>query len=350
LKPAELETGAAILLRLPNWVGDIVMATPSIQAIKRDRPDLKITLAVRKHLLPLMEDFPGINNIIGIEGKELGANFELLKEIRKREFSALIIFAKGFREGLIAGLSKIPVTIGFDVNLRKLLLTHPVEMTEELWNKHHALQFGALLEAAGISLKDDKPFLPLREKDLESERTALARYGLEEKKFIVFHIGASKFPRAYHSERFAEAAKIVAAKTGLRIALIGTAEDLPYIGAFLKVFPDGVNLSGKIDLKALPAFLSLAHLFVGNDSGPMHMASAVGTPIVAVFGPGSPAKTSPLLPEDKMRIVYSGLPCSPCRQSFFKDCEPSANGKPPCLESISHQILAGQIFDLIKTI
>jgi heptosyltransferase II len=348
LKIAELEKGASLLLRLPNWVGDVVMTTPSIQAIRRERPDLEITLAVRKHLLPLVEDYPGIRNEIGIEGKELGSNYELLKEIRTRGFSALIIFAKGFREGLIAGLSKIPVTIGFNVNLRQLFLTHPVEMTEDLWNRHHSLQFAALLEPLGIALKDDKPFLPVREKDLDAAGKILATSGLEKNKFIAFHIGASKFPRAYHSERFAEAAKIVRAKTGIEIALIGTDEDKSYISSFMSVCDECRDLSGKIDLKTLPAFLSLSLLFVGNDSGPMHLASAVGTPIAAVFGPGSPEKTAPLLPAEKMRIIYEGLPCSPCRQSFFKDCSPSANGKPPCLELISHEVLAGQILDLIK--
>lgn len=285
--------------------------------------------------------------MIPIDGKGAAGSLRFLGRVRGGGFSAAVVFAKGFRDGLIAGLSGCPRRIGFSVNCRGIFFTDPLEMTGTLWNSHHALQFLELLKPLGISSADARPFLPVPERGLRRAGDIASAPGLEEKDFIVFHVGASKFPRAYHSERFAEAAAEVSKVTGLKIVLIGTAEDRPYIESFRKVFPECVDTSGKIPLGDLPSFISMARLFVGNDSGPMHVASAVGTPVVAVFGPGSPAKTAPLLPEDKLRIVYSGLPCSPCRQSFFKDCEPSANGKPPCLELVTSGVLAGQILALL---
>lgn len=342
--------GGSILFRLPNWAGDVVMASACIEAVKSERPDIKIAVAVRKHLVPLLDGYPGISEVIPIEGKGLRANLDLLKRTRNAKHSAVLIFAKGFRDGLVAGLSGIPVRIGYSVNSRRLFFTHPVRMTSELWNSHHAIQFLELLRPLGISSTDARPFLPVPECGLRRAGDIVSALGLEEKKFVAFHIGASKFPRAYHSERFAEAAAEVNAGTGLKIVLIGTAEDRPFIESFRKVFPACVDASGKIPLGDLPSFISMARLFVGNDSGPMHIASAVGTPVVAVFGPGSPAKTAPLLPENKLRIVYSGLPCSPCRQSFFKDCDPSQNGKPPCLELVTSRVLTGQILALLESI
>jgi len=341
---------ARLLLRLPNWVGDIVMATPCLEALKRERPDVRISLAVRVHLVPLLEGYPGIEEIIPIRGKSFPAMLEYLKAVRKRRFSAAVVFSKGFRDGIVAGLSGIPQRAGFAVNSRGIFFNSSVKMTDELWNGHHALQFAELMKPLGITEGESVPFLPVSGGRIEQAKEMIAASGLEEKKFAVFHIGASKFPRAYHADRFAWAARTVKEKTGLNIVIIGTEEDKPYIEKFGRANPDFADLSGKIPLGTLPALLSFAKVFVGSDSGPMHIASAVGTPVVAVFGPGSPLKTAPLLPDDKKRIVYTGLPCSPCRQSFFKDCEPSAEGKPPCLQLLSQETLAGRIIDLLETI
>lgn len=347
MKEAQIPRGGSVLLRLPNWAGDVVMATACVEAIKKERPDIRIAVAVRRHLVPLLNDYPGINEVTPIEGKGLRANFNLLTKIRSVKYDASIVFAKGFRDGLIARLSGIPARIGYSVNSRKLFFTHPVDMTEELWNSHHALQFLELIKPLGISSSDPRPFLPVTEAGLRRAKEIVSGLGIEERGFLAFHIGASKFPRAYHAERFAEAAADVGGKSGMKIVLIGTGEEKPYIESFKKVFPECVDASGKIALGDLPSFLSLARLFVGNDSGPMHVASAVGTPVVAVFGPGSPAKTAPLLPENRLRIVYSGLKCSPCRQSFFRDCDPSEDGKPPCLELVSSGVLTGRILELL---
>lgn len=349
MRAARIPENGSVLLRLPNWAGDIVMSTPCIEAVRRERPDLAVTLAARRHLLPLLEEYPGIAGTIAIDGKSAADSWKFLGEVRRGKFSAIVVFAKGFRDGLIACLSGCPRRVGFGVNHRGFFFTDPVEMTEALWNSHHALQFAELIRPLGISSEGTAPFLPSCGKNLDAAKDAVSSFGIEEKKFIALHIGASKFPRAYHSERFAEAAAEVNAGTGLKIVLIGTAEDRPYIESFRKVFPACVDASGRIPLGILPSFISLARLFVGSDSGPMHIASAVGTPVVAVFGPGSPAKTSPLLPEDRKRIVYSGLPCSPCRQRFFRDCAPSPNGKPPCLELVTSGVLAGQILSLLES-
>jgi ADP-heptose:LPS heptosyltransferase len=79
----------------------------------------------------------------------------------------------------------------------------------------------------------------------------------------------------------------------------------------------------------------------------MHVAAAVGAPVVAVFGPGAPHKTRPYLPANRLRVVYADLPCSPCRQSFWKDCDPSPEGKPPCLEAVSPDAVFRVCMDLL---
>lgn len=343
----DLSENAKILIRLPNWVGDVVMATPSILALLREKPQIEIHFALRKHLSPLIENFPNLKKIYPLEGKKISSNLHFLKEARKEKYDAFIVFAKGFRDGAIAKFSRSRVTVGFSVNQRKLLFTHPIEMTKELWNSHHTIQFATLLSPFGIELKDEKTFLPIGENEKNNALKILKENGLKEGNFIVFHIGASKFPRAFHSERFGKAAKEIEDKSGKEIVLIGTSDETQYSEDFIKACPKAKNLVGKINLKNLKSFLSLASLFVGNDSGPMHIAGSVGVPVVAVFGPGSPLKTAPFLKESKLKVIYKGFPCSPCRQSFFKDCKPSEYGKPPCLEAISFKEVVSAVFDLI---
>ncbi len=343
----KLKEKAKILIRLPNWVGDIVMATPSILALMREKPEAEIHFAIRSHLYPLVENFPDVKKIYKIEGRNIISNITFLMNVRKEKYDAFIVFSKGFREGILAKFSRSSYTIGFSVNFRKLLFTHPIEMSKELWNKHHSIQFSKLLSPLNIELQNEKTFLPLSDEEKNSALKILNEKGLKEKAFIVFHIGASKFARAYHSERFGKAAKEIKKRSGKEIVLIGSKDEMKFTESFLKECTSAKDLTGKIALRDLKPFLSFAVLFVGNDSGPMHIAGSVGIPVVAVFGPGSPQKTAPLVEETKLKVVYKSFLCSPCRQNFFKDCDPSEYGKPPCLEAIDFKEVVSAVFDLI---
>jgi ADP-heptose:LPS heptosyltransferase len=110
-----------------------------------------------------------------------------------------------------------------------------------------------------------------------------------------------------------------------------------------------VDLAGKTTLKGMAAVLERATLFVGNDSGPMHVAAAVGTKVVAVFGPGAPYKTAPYLAPDRVRVVYASLPCSPCRQAFWRDCSPGPSGKPPCLEGVPPGAVLSACVEMVRS-
>lgn len=337
--------GTKVLLRLPNWVGDVVMVTPSIIALTKK--GFEVSLAIREHLYPLIKDFPAVDKIYKIKMRSLSSNFIFLNEVRKENFDFYIVFAKGFREGLLSKLSKSKRRVGYDVNKRGLFFTDKVNMSDQLWDNHHVFQFAELLRPLKVELTDEKVFLPVSEQDEKNVSDLLSREGLKEKEFIVFHIGSSKFPRAYHSERFGKCADEIMKEYSIKIALIGDKNDKEYIDSFMNECKDAVNLLGKTKLRELPSLLSKAKLFVGNDSGPMHIASAVKTKVVAVFGPGSPNKTSPFMDETLFRIVYQNFPCSPCRQRFFKECKPSINGKPFCLESIDYKTVKERIIELL---
>lgn len=105
-----------------------------------------------------------------------------------------------------------------------------------------------------------------------------------------------------------------------------------------------IDLSGHLTVQELGAFLETCSLFIGNDSGPMHVAAAVGTPVVALFGPGVPEKTAPFVDPAQYIAVTKRYHCAPCRQKFFKECQPSRSGKPYCLEDIS----VNEVFEAVS--
>jgi ADP-heptose:LPS heptosyltransferase len=153
---------------------------------------------------------------------------------------------------------------------------------------------------------------------------------------VALHPGASKPPRGWHARRFAALARGLCEREGAAILLIGGAGERPLLEAVGSTVPPGRLLLPPPDasIKVVGALLERCHLFVGNDSGPMHIAAALGTPTVAIFGPGSPLRTAPHGTAGRVIAVTRAYPCSPCRQDFFRECPPSPAGKPFCLEEI----------------
>ena len=330
----QLPEGAKVLLRLHNWLGDVILATPALRALREARPDLRLTALVKPGAAAAVRGLPGLEEVLLLEDTSLSGTWRRARELRGMGFAAVLIFPKGFREAALARMAGIPIRTGLDTDRRALLLTHPVPFTRKDWHEHHARQFAKVLEPLGITLRGEGLAFPLGDADREEADRLMAGHALEEGRFAVFHVGASKAPRAWHAARFGEVARRLEAAAGLRPVLVGTPADALFHREFLSACPSAVNLEGRTSLRGMAALVSKAALFVGNDSGPMHVAAAVGARVVAVFGPGAPHKTAPYLPPDRLRVVYAALPCSPCRQAFWKECRPFPSGKPPCLEGV----------------
>ncbi len=325
---------AKLLVRLPNWLGDVILCTPALAALKKARPSCELTALVKPGLQDAVRTLPGVARVATVDGTTLKATRRQASALERERFDAALIFPKGFREALLARLAAIPVRAGLDTDHRAFLLTHPVSFTEEDWHLHHARQFAKVLSPFGVEACEEPLSFPLSPEDVaEAERLVLDA-GLGGKRFAVFHVGASKPPRAWHAERFGAVGKALLESSGLAPVLIGGPGDAGAHARFRVECPNAVDLAGKTTLRSMAAVIARASLFIGNDSGPMHVAAAVGVPVVAIFGPGAPHKTEPYVPKERFRVIHAALPCSPCRQSFWKDCRPSVAGKPPCLEAV----------------
>lgn len=348
MRQAELPPGAEVLVRLPNWLGDVVLCTPALGALAAARPDLRLTALVKPPLAGAVRTLPGIARVVEVEGTSAGAVWRQARALRGMGFSAALLFPKGLREALLARLAGIPVRVGLDTDRRGFLLSHAVAFTEQDWRGHHVLQFGQVLSPLGLEVAGQPTCFPLTAEDRAEAEGVLSAAGLLGRSFAAFHVAASKAPRAYHPERFGEVAAGLQSRRDLVPVLLGSAADRPVHETLRVRCPGAVDLAGKTSLRGMAAVLERAALFVGNDSGPMHLAGALGTPVVSVFGPGDPAKTAPWGMGDRLRVVYAALPCSPCRQAFWRECDPAPSGKPACLEAVAPSTVLEAALDLLS--
>ena len=135
--------------------------------------------------------------------------------------------------------------------------------------------------------------------------------------FVVIHPGGSKAPRAWHAARFAELARALADERGLVPLVVGDAGDAEAGAEVARAVPETVVAAGRTTVRRMAALIERSALFVGNDSGPMHIAGAVGTPAVGIFGPGIPEKTAARAKPGFFEPVTLRFPCSPCRQRLL---------------------------------
>ena len=332
-----------LLVHGPNWIGDLVLISPALRALRERYPEAEIHLLARGALADAVRGDPALDEVIrydraGEHRPPLGT-LRLARALRARRYDLAVLFPKSLEAALIARLAGIPRRAGWKSDCRGLLITHGRRMEAADASLHHVRQFFEPARFAGAAPPADggpSVSFHLGPEDREEARRLLERSGLGGAPFLLaLHAAASKPPRAWHPRRFAEAADRVAGPRGGAVLLLGGPEDARLCAQLRAALRSPhADLSGGTSVRAMAALAERAHLFLGNDSGPMHLAAAVGTPVVALFGPGTPERTAPVADPSRWRAVTRRYPCSPCRQDFFRECWAAFSGKPWCLEEI----------------
>lgn len=300
-----------ILVRVTNWIGDAVMNTPALAAIRATYPHAEIVLVANPLVAELFIHHPCCDRVLIYDkkGKDKGLvgllRFSAI--LRKERFDLAILLQKAVEAAIIAWLARIPVRIGYTTDGRGLLLSHGLAFEEHIRKQHHVYHYLHLLKSFGIDNKDYEQVL-----QLTSAETTWASKLLAEKKWVAINPGAAYgSAKRWLPERFAAVGDRVAKQYGLNILLIGGPAEAD-IGAeieqLLSVTP--MNLIGKTTVREMMALVSLVRLMVTNDSGPMHIAAAFKRPIVAVFGSTDHKTTHPYGTDH--RIVRKEFDCTPC--------------------------------------
>ena len=315
-----------ILIRATNWVGDAIMALPALRAVRKRFPDAEITIVARPYVADIYRDQEICDQLIPYDPKGLHAGFSgrerLAAELRARKFDVALLLQNAFDAAWLAWRARIPERIGYARHARSLLLTQSVPLPRQgEIPAHEKYYYLELLRRAGWgNSAKDETFIGLRVPE-EKRRSAdefLSKSGVRLGAVrIAVAAGASYgSAKCWPPLRFAEVANRLQSETEAEIILFGTAAEANVSTAISAEMPrPPIDLTGKTAIADLPALLSQCQLFIGNDSGAMHVAAAVGLPIVAVFGPTDPHGTAPVTP--RCSIVQQKPYCSPC---FLRRC------------------------------
>ena len=330
-----------IVVRANNWIGDVVMISPALAALRAAYPAARIEAIVTQHVAECFAGHPDVDGFIVQDPRRhrgIAGTLRFAGALRRRRYDLAVLFQKAFGAALLTWLAGVPRRVGYDTDSRGLLLTHPIPETPEARRLHHVEYFLGVARGAGCPANGIPRRLHFPIADDTRSRAALF---LDERGAARFSwiaavaVGASKGPRAWHADRFAALAAWLAAERDAGILVVGGAGDRSAADRVLAAAgPAGIDAVGATSVPMMAALIERCRVFVGNDSGPMHIAAALDVPVLAVFGPGSPDRTSPWMPPERFVALSDGFHCSPCRQDFFRECAPSDSLKPLCIESI----------------
>jgi heptosyltransferase-2 len=306
-----------ILIRATNWVGDAIMALPALRAVRSRFSDAEITILARPYVAAIYKNQQVCDNMMFVDDKR-----DVLEELRAQKFDFALLLQNAFQAAWIAWRAGIPERIGYARDGRSPLLTKalPVPEPGEI-PVHEQFYYLELLRRAGwLDTLPNESFIKLNvpeENRRHAEEFFLSVGTRPDSLRIAIGAGASYgSAKCWPPDRFAELANRLQTESGADVILFGTSSEAPVssaIAAGMRRSP--IDLTGKTPISDLPSLLSQCHLFIGNDSGAMHVAAAVGLPVVAVFGPTDPFGTAPVTP--RCSIVQEKPYCSPC---FLRRC------------------------------
>ncbi len=278
-----------LMLRLDR-MGDVMFSLPAIAAVKKRFPKSFVSLMVRPYTQPLVEGHPLIDEVIPYRYERGGRHrtpigfLRFLSEIAGRRFDMAFILHPSNRSTWLPFLAGIPYRFGFDSHW-PALLTKAVKDKRSEGKKSEADYTADIVRASGTEAVEKNPVFPVSRFDaLRIEKRLAAEGCAGDEALIVLHPGASCASKRWPIQRFLELARKIAASHPHRMVVIGGAEEIGNAGCWTEFRDRVLDLTGCLDPKELAALLKRCELLVSNDSGPVHVASAVGTPTVAIFG------------------------------------------------------------------
>ena len=343
-----------ILVRGVNWLGDAVMTTPALLRLREKYPGAKITLLTPMKLRDLWPQHPAVDEVIGFEADE--GLFSVGRKLRAGRYDLALVLPNSPRAAMETWLAGIPQRVGYGRSWRNWFLTRvvPTRSSHVVMRKrtpdeirelvrrpgaktglenpdpasaHQIHEYLELAAALGASSALLAPSLHLGEEELEA---VASKFQLSSPtKWLGINPGAEYGPaKRWPVERFLFMTREAAAWPEWGVILFGGKADMLTAGKIEREFrtvarqwtfrPKLVNVAGQTSLRELMSLLKLCRVLLTNDTGPMHVAAALGTPVVVPFGSTSPELTGPGLPGDpRHRLLKSDAPCSPC---FLREC------------------------------
>jgi len=364
-----------VLVRGVNWLGDAVMTTPALLRLRQAKPGAHISLLTHENLADLWREHPALDSLLTFSsGESLPA---VTAKIRAGKFQVGVAFPNSHRAAIELWLGRVPQRVGYRSSWRSWLLTTRVERSSGFVRMHkrsvseiqNLIRFSAppfrhapppaahqihhylrLVAALGANPQPVAPRVVVSDAEVETARN---KFGLPgDRPLLGLNAGAEYGPaKRWPAERFAEAAVKIRERVSCRWAIFGSSSDVELTSKIAAEVTQRapcttrdapINLAGRTSLRELCALLKLCRVLLTNDTGPMHLAAALGTPVVAIFGSTSPDLTAPGLPGDSQhRLLSSDAACSPC---YRRECPIDFR----CMRGIAIEPVVGAVLDVLK--
>ncbi len=343
-----------ILIVKLSAIGDVIHTLPALNAVRKQYPDAHITWLVEEAAHDVIKGHRALDRIIvskrktwlkGLAGRSPLKNIReacsFIKQLRDTNYDIILDFQVLLKSGVLIGLAKGKRKIGFDKGMEHqehsyIFLNEcikPVDM------EVHALTRGMmLLESIGIQSREVVFNLPVSDQDRDAANDLLMHCGIKTPELLVAINPMAKWEtKLWDNLKFANLADRLIEQAKADVIFTGSREDSKGIEDIISNMKNrAANLAGKTDLKTLAALYEKTSIVVSTDTGPMHLAAAIGTPVVALFGPTAPGRTGPF--GDGHKIIRADLECSPC---FKRQCNTI-----DCMKQISVE----QVMDAVNSI
>lgn len=324
MKPENIKR---VVVRGTNWVGDAVMTIPALRELRRFLPDAHITLCTRSWAKGIFADADFIDEILVYDkkGNAISSTLNQAKEWRAGNFDLAILFQNAIEAALLSFLGRVPLRVGYATERRKFLLTHAFQIPDWKDTRHeifYYLNIVAELETllyGATKVFENEPKFELKISDERKEKAKILLHSqsTENKKIIALCPGSTNSrAKRWQTESYAALADMLIEKLDVSVALIGAKDEIDVsneVACKMKHKP--IFLTGNTNLDEAVSVLSLVDGLVTNDTGPAHIAAALGKPTLVIFGPTMPDTTKPF--SSNAEIIRKPPDCAPC---MLRDC------------------------------
>ena len=311
-------------------IGDTVLATPSLYALRRFLPNAQIDILLEDWVAPLLDGSDLVDGVLSV-GDSIASRLKIARELRRREYDVAFNLHGGTTATFFLWASGARHRVGLAEYQYSFVYNHLLSSAADLWKRsplHSAEQQLALLGSVGVPV-DDRPSSRLTVTD--KGRTARVSEWLERRNYALLHPGTAFFTKQWAPENFARAAEFLSDK-GMSVVAVGSKQEIEILNEVKSASRAAVTIFDDLTLPEITALASRARIFVGNDSGIAHIAAAVNTPSVVIFGSSNRDHWRPWNPANDVsnEIVYEEFHCQPCAGYECKEF-----GDAPCIRGVT---------------
>lgn len=319
----------SILIRGTNWLGDAVMSTPALRRLRASFPAAHVALLVTPRTTELFTAAPFVDEVIPYYRREAGVRAfgAAVRLLRARRFDLALLFQNAFEAALLARLGGVPVRIGFATQGRGPLLTHPLHHTPAHRNRHQIHDYLDIVAAAEQScglnaepVRDTTPVIIAGDPHKKAAAALLHRFGLQASaRLIALNTGATNSrAKCWPTVQYAALADQLHERFAAQIILIGAASEREHAAQVIAQMQrqGALNLAGETTMSELIGVLAQSDLLITNDTGPAHVAAALGRPTLTIFGPTNEFETAPLGTQAAL-LRAENIACARC---MHRDC------------------------------